>query len=238
MKIVSMLYMTKTAPSKNFVSIRVSGGGTNVWAYAISADTYARIVNNSVDDETVDVIMGEYQAGQLVCWGIDASSDCSVTLDVAGNSTTLKIIGFCDEQSLSDVLKECNLPSSTPSFGYNSDEQERLGENFDLRKLNHVFLDAITWKDVTLELKLPVDACKFDQRKLSLLVCDMDVETELSELAYENGLLDGLEEDIIGVLYDGNKYFFESECVRSIHQRRCMVSRTDNGWEIDENIAL
>lgn len=222
--------------STDVVSIKVTGYGTNVWAYAISNETYDRICQDCGDDDPIDIIMSEYQAGQLVCWGIDASGDCIVTLDVAGASEELKVISLCDGQSLSDELEARNLPTSTPCIGYNSEEPEYLGAVFDLGNLDHVFLDSISWKNITLQLTLPVPASQFDRSKLSLLVCDMDCETELSALTYQNDVLDDLEEDIIGVIYDGKKYFFESECMRSFDQSRCIVSRTDDGWEINEEV--
>lgn len=85
---------------------------------------------------------------------------------------------------------------------------------------------------------LPVEARDFDQRKLSLLVCDMDCETELSALTYQTGFLNDLEADIIGVLYDGKKYFFDAECKRSFQQRRIIVSRADDDWEINEEVTI
>jgi len=229
---------SKKNPSTDFVSIKVTGYGTNVWAYAISNETYDRISQDSGDDDPVDFIMHEYKAGQLVCWGIDASGDCTVTLDVAGASEELKVISLYDGLSLSDELKARNLPTSTPCIGYNSEEPEQLGAVFDLSNFSHVFLDSISWKNIALQLTLPVLARQFDRSKLSLLVCSMDCETELSSLTYQNDLLDGLEEDIIGVIYDGQKYFFESECKRNSDQSRCIVSRTDDGWAINEEVSF
>ena len=85
---------------------------------------------------------------------------------------------------------------------------------------------------------MPIAARDFDLRKLSLLVCDMDCETELSALTFQTGFLNGLEADIIGVIYDGKKYFFQSECKRALEQRRYIVGRTDDGWEIDEKVTI
>lgn len=229
---------SKENPIIDVVSIKVTGYGTNVWAYAISNETYDRICQDSGDDDPVDVIMSEYQAGQLVCWGIDASGDCTVTLDVAGASEELKVISLYDGQTLTDELEARNLPTSTPCIVYDSDEPEYLGDVFDLSDFSHVFLDSISWKDITLQLTLPVPSSKFDRNKLSLLVCNTDSGTELCKITYEKGLLDGLEEDIIGVVYDGKKYFFESECMRDFHQSRCIVSRTDDGWEINEEVSF
>ncbi len=222
--------------STDVVSIKVTGYGTNVWAYAISNETYDRICQDCGDDDPIDIIMSEYQAGQLVCWGIDASGDCIVTLDVAGTSEELKVISLYDGLSLSDELEARNLPNSTPCIGHDSDEPEYLGDVFDLSDFSHVFLDSIAWKNITLELSLPVRASDFDRHKLSLLVCSTDSGTELCKITYEKGLLDGLEEDIIGVIYDGKKYFFNSKCMRDFGQSRCIVSRTDDGWEINEEV--
>jgi len=224
--------------SSDLVSIKVTGDGANVWAYAIDAETYARISEDCGDEDPVDVIMDEYQVGQLVCWGIDESSGCTVSMDVAGKSTLLKIVHTYDGYDIDEAVKDRNLSASTPIIEYNSDAAERLGAVFDLSDLSHVFVDSITWKDITLQLTLPVVARDFDQRKLSLLVCGMDSETELSALTYQTGLLNGLEADIIGVIYDGKKYFFQSECKRAFQQRRYIVGRTDDGWEIDEKVTI
>ena len=130
----------------DFVSIRVTGDGANVWAYAFNAETYARISNDCGDEDPVDVIMGEYQAGQLVCWGIDASSNCAVSLEVAGKSTLLKIVNTYDGYDIGEAVKDCNLSASTPIIECNSDAAERLGDVFDLSDLSHVFLDSISGK--------------------------------------------------------------------------------------------
>ena len=115
---------------------------------------------------------------------------------------------------------------------------EWLGDNFDLSNFNHVFLDSIEWRYITLKMTLPVNARDFDLRKLSLIVCKIDSGTELCRLTYNQGLLAGLEEDIIGVIYDGKKYFFEPESDDMYSECSYILSRTDDGWEVDDAIAL
>jgi len=229
--------LTKKIINKS-VSITVNGSGTNVWAYEISDETYARITQDTEDEDPVNIIMEEYQEGQLVCWGIDVMDVSTVTLNLAGKSKELTIIKTDEDCSLTEALKDSKMRVSSPFIEYNSDTKKQLGENFDLSKFNHVYLESIGWKDITLELTLSVNAIDFDRRKLSLLVCDMDVETELSELTYQKGLLDYQEEDIIGVIYDGKKYLFDSDCYGSFSVSRRILNRTDDGWEIDEAVAL
>jgi len=232
--------MAKTIPTdkikNNTVSIRVSGSGTNVWAYEISNETYARISKDTEDEDPVDIIMEEYQNGQLVCWGIDVMHVSTVTLDLAGKTKELKIIETYEGFSLSEALKDNEMRTSSLFIEYNKDTAEQLGENFDLSKFNHVFLDSISWKDISLELTLPVDVSDFDRRKLSLLVCATDSGTELCRLTYDKGLIEDIEEDIIGVIYDGKKYLFDSQCDRNFSQNRQILSRTDDGWEIDDAV--
>lgn len=236
--------MSKSKPSKkiinNTVSIRVSGSGTNVWACTINNDTYSRISQNNTDedDAPADIIKSEYQAGQLVCWGLDLSNVDTLSLDLAGKIKELKIIETDEDVSLSEALKESKMRVSSPFIECNKDKGEWLGDNFDLSNFNHVFLESIEWKYITLALTLPVDARDFDRRKLSLLVCDVDSGTELSRLTYNQGLLAGLEEDIIGVIYDGKKYFFEPESDDMYSECSYILSRTDDGWEVDDAIAL
>lgn len=236
--------MSKSKPSKkiinNTVSIRVSGSGTNVWACTINNDTYSRISQNNTDedDDPADIIKSEYQAGQLVCWGLDLSNVDTLSLDLAGKIKELKIIETDEDVSLSEALKESKMRVSSPFIECNKDKGEWLGDNFDLSNFNHVFLESIEWKYITLALTLPVDARDFDRRKLSLLVCDVDSGTELSRLTYNQGLLAGLEEDIIGVIYDGKKYFFEPESDDMYSECSYILSRTDDGWEVDDAIAL
>jgi hypothetical protein len=236
--------MAKLIPTdkikNNTVSIRVSGSGTNVWACTINNDTYSRISQNNTEenDDPADIIKSEYQAGQLVCWGLDLSDTESVTLDLAGKIKELKIIETHEDISLSEALKDSNMRSSSLFIECNKVTAEQLGEKFDLSKINHVFLESIEWRYITLALTLPVDARDFDRRKLSLLVCDVDSGTELCRLTYNQGLLAGLEEDIIGVIYDGKKYFFEPESDDMYSERSYILSRTDDGWEVDDAIAL
>lgn len=236
--------MSKSKPSKkiinNTVSIRVSGSGTNVWACTINNDTYSRISQNNTeeDDDPADIIKSEYQAGQLVCWGLDLSDVDTVSLDLAGKIKELKIIETDEDVSLSEALKESKMRVSSPFIECNKDKGEWLGDNYDLSNFNHVFLESIEWKYITLALTLPVDARDFDRRKLSLLVCDVDSGTELSRLTYNQGLLAGLEEDIIGVIYDGKKYFFEPESDEMYSECSYILSRTDDGWEVDDAIAI
>lgn len=236
--------MSKSKPSKkiinNTVSIRVSGSGTNVWACTINNDTYSRISQNNTDedDDPADIIKSEYQAGQLVCWGLDLSNVDTLSLDLAGKIKELKIIETDEDVSLSEALKESKMRVSSPFIECNKDKGEWLGDNFDLSNFNHVFLESIEWKYITLALTLPVDARDFDRRKLSLLVCDVDSGTELSRLTYSQGLLAGLEEDIIGVIYDSKKYFFEPESDEMYSECSYILSRTDDGWEVDDAIAL
>lgn len=236
--------MSKSKPSKkilnNTVSLRVSGSGTNVWACTINNDTYSRISQNNKeeDDDPADIIKSEYQAGQLVCWGLDLSDVDTVSLDLAGKIKELKIIETNEDVSLSEALKERNMRVSSPFIECNKDKGEWLGDNFDLSNFNHVFLESIEWKYITLALTLPVDARAFDRRKLSLLVCDVDSGTELCRLTYNQGLLAGLEEDIIGVIYDGKKYFFKPESDDMYSECSYILSRTDDGWEVDDAITL
>ena len=218
------------------VSIRVNGSGTNVWAYAISDETYARISQNAEDEDPVDTIMAEYTAGQLVCWGIDVIDVSTVTLNLAGKSKELKIINTHEDYSISEALKDSKMRASAPFIEFNSDTKEQLGKNFDLGNINHVYLESIEWRYIRLELTLPGVASDFDRSKISLLACDMDSGTELCRLTYDKGLIAGLEEDIIGVAYDGKKYFFDSECDRSFSENRYILSRTDDGWEINEAV--
>lgn len=236
--------MAKSIPTdeikNNTVSIRVRGSGTNVWAYTINNDTYSRISQNNTDDDDdpADIIKSEYQAGQLVCWGLDLSDVDTVSLDIAGKIKELKIIETDEDVSLSEALKESKMRISSPFIECNKSKGEWLGDNFDLSNFNHVFLESIEWKYITLALTLPVNARDFDRRKLSLLVCDVDSGTELSRLTYNQGLLAGLEEDIIGVIYDGEKYFFEPESDDMYSECSYILSRTDDGWEVDDAIAL
>lgn len=232
--------MSKSLPSNKImnkiVSIRVSGSGTNVWAYALSDETYTRIAQDNEDENPVDIIMSEYLAGQLVCWGIDVDDASTVTLHSAGKSKELKIIKTHEDYSISEALKDRKIRSSEPFIEFNSDTKEQLGENFDLSNFNHVYIESIEWRDIKLELTLPVNSREFDRCKISLLACDMDSGTELSQLTYEQGLLAGVEEDIIGIAYEGKKYFFNSECNRSFTEDRYILSRTDDGWEINEAV--
>jgi hypothetical protein len=243
--------MAKSIPTdkikNNTVSIRVSGSGNNVWACTINDDTYSRILQNSEKEEDeeeeeeedpADIIKSEYQAGQLVCWGLDVMYAGTVTLNLDGKSKELKIINTHEGYSISEALKDSKMRASSPFIELNSDTKEQLGENFDLSKFNHVFLELIECKYITLELTLPVDARDFDRRKLSLLVCDVDSGTELCRLTYNQGLLGSLEEDIIGVIYDGKKYFFEPESDEVYKECSYILSRTDDGWEVDDAIAL
>ena len=180
--------MAKSIPTdeikNNTVSIRVRGSGTNVWAYTINNDTYSRISQNNTDDDDdpADIIKSEYQAGQLVCWGLDLSDVDTVSLDIAGKIKELKIIETDEDVSLSEALKESKMRISSPFIECNKSKGEWLGDNFDLSNFNHVFLESIEWKYITLALTLPVNARDFDRRKLSLLVCDVDSGTELSRL--------------------------------------------------------
>ena len=230
----------------NTFSIRVSGSGTNVWACTINDDTYSRISQKSEkeegdeeeEDDPADIIKSEYQAGQLVCWGLDLSDVDTVTLDLAGKIKELKIIETDEDISLSEALKDSKMRASSPFIEFNSDTKEQLGENFDLSKFNHVFLELIECKYITLELTLPVDARDFDRSKISLLACDMDSGTALCRLTYDKGLVAGLEEDIIGVIYDGKKYFFKPESDEVYSECSYILSRTDDGWEVDDAIAL
>lgn len=232
--------MTKphsTSASKNsHVKITVTGSGTNIWAYAIANETYSRIAEDAQDEDPADVIMAEYQAGQLVCWGIDPSGNCTVTIEIEDKKIHPRIVRTYDGYSIAEALKSLGISKSAPFIEFNSDQREELGSVFDLSNLNHVYLDAVTWKNITLHLELPITARNFDQRKLTLLACDMDTETELAELSYQNDLLDGLEEDIIGVIYDGKKYFFESHSSNATHQERSMLSRTSDGWKINDQV--
>ena len=220
------------------VAIKVNGSGTNVWAYAISDETYARITQDTDEEDPVDIIMGEYKAGQLVCWGIDVSAIDNITLDLGGKIKELKIIQTHEDYSLSEALKDNRMRNSSHFIECKEDTCEWLGDNFDLRNFNHVFLDSIEWKDIKLELSLPVSAIDFDRQKLSLLVCKIDSVTELCRLTYNQGLLAGLEEDIIGVIYDGKKYFFDSVCDRSFSENRYILSRSEDGWEINEEVEF
>ena len=230
----------------NTVSIRVSGSGTNVWACTINDDTYSRISQKSEkeeedeedEDDPADIIKSEYQAGQLVCWGLDVMYARTVTLNLAGKSKELKIIHTHEDYSISEALKDSKMRASSPFIEFNSDTKEQLGENFDLSKFNHVFLELIECKYITLELTLPVDARDFDRSKISLLACDMDSGTALCRLTYDKGLVAGLEEDIIGVIYDGKKYFFKPESDEVYSECSYILSRTDDGWEVDDAIAL
>ena len=237
--------MAKSIPTdkikSNTVSIRVSGSGTNVWVCTINNDTYSRISQNSEEeeeDDPADIIKSEYQAGQLVCWGLDLSDVETVTLDLAGKIKELKIIETDEDISLSEALKDSKMRASSPFIECNKDKGEWLGDNFNLSNFNHVFLESIEWRYITLKLNLPVNARDFDQRKLSLLVCKIDSGTELCRVTYNQGLLAGLEEDIIGVIYDGKKYFFEPESDDMYSECSYIISRTDDGWEVDDAIAL
>jgi hypothetical protein len=240
--------MAKSKPTDKIknktVSIRVSGRGTNVWACTINNDTYSRISQNSEkeeeeeEDDLADIIRSEYQAGQLVCWGLDLSDVDTVTLDLAGKIKELKIIETDEDISLSEALKDSKMRASSPFIECNKDKGEWLGDNFDLSNFNHVFLDSIEWRYITLKLTLSVNARDFDLRKLSLLVCKIDSGTELCRLTYNKGLLAGLEEDIIGVIYDGKKYSFEPESDDMYSQCSYVLSRTDDGWKVDDAIAL
>lgn len=238
--------MAKSTPTdkikSNTVSIRVSGSGTNVWVCTINNDTYSRISQNSEEeeeeDDPADIIKSEYQAGQLVCWGLDLSDVETVTLDLAGKIKELKIIETDEDTSLSEALKDSKMRASSPFIECNKDKGEWLGDNFNLSNFNHVFLESIEWRYITLKLNLPVNAKDFDQRKLSLLVCKIDSGTELCRVTYNQGLLAGLEEDIIGVIYDGKKYFFEPESDDMYSECSYILSRTDDGWEVDDAIVL
>ena len=120
----------------NTVSIRVSGSGTNVWACTINDDTYSRISQKSEkeegdeeeEDDPADIIKSEYQAGQLVCWGLDVMYARTVTLNLAGKSKELKIIHTYEDYSISEALKDSKMRASSPFIEFNSDTKEQLGE--------------------------------------------------------------------------------------------------------------
>jgi hypothetical protein len=226
-----------TNSTKNLVQVLATGFGSNVWAYAINDETYAQLLKLDEPFEMEDLILSEYKAGQLVCWGPDVSNSCSIKININGNEKELSIIFTDEDCPLAEELAARKIGKSEPYIEFNRDNKRWLGETFNLNGLNHVFLHSITWKDMKLELELPINPAKFKYEKIKLLACELDSGFDLARITYDNGLLDGQEEDVIGVEYDGRAYYFESsEASHSIHESRCIVSRGIEGWRINDNI--
>lgn len=232
--------MSKKSPinlSKNLVQVVATGNGSNVWAYAIDDETFAQLLELDEPFEMEDLILSKYKAGQLVCWGPDASNSCSIKINANGTEKELRIVTTDENWTLAEELTALNIGKAEPHIEFNRDNKRLLGETFDLTDLNHVFLHSITWKDLRLELELPITSAKFKFEKIKLLACELDSGFDLARLTYDNGLLDGQEEDVIGVEYDGTAYYFKSsEAYHSIHESRCIVSRSPKGWTINEDV--
>jgi hypothetical protein len=223
--------------SKNLVQVVANGNGSNVWAYAIDDQTYAQLLELAEPFEMEDLILNKYKAGQLVCWGPDASNSCALKVNTNGIEQELRIVTTDENWTLTEELEALKIGKSEPYIEFNRDNKRWLGETFNLTGLNHVFLHSITWKDMKLELELPINPAKFKYEKIKLLACELDSGFDLARITYDNGLLDGQEEDVIGVEYGGRAYYFESsEASHSIHESRCIVSRGIDGWRINKNI--
>lgn len=243
---------SRTPPS-NTVRVTIQGSGKNIWAYALSDAQYKRVQKNlrPGGEEAIALIQSDYEAGALICWGVGADQypKPKVTLNIAGKQIEYMIAHVDDDEISDDIIKDLRENEEIADdqaivFYYNKTmeglEDIDWGDNrltgFALEKSNHIVMEVIDWKKTTLSVEIPVDPKDFDIKKFFIVVRQMDSSGEMSSLVYPHEMADGWptgENDIIGILYDGEKYKFEAESSGAQARRWWAFMRDGSDWEED-----
>jgi len=236
----------------NTVRVTIEGSGKNIWAYALSDAQYKRVQKNlrPEGEEAIDLIQSDNKASALICWGVGADQypTPKVELNIAGKQIEYNIAGVDADEISDEIIKDLRENEEIPDdqsivFYYNKTieglEDIDWGDNrltgFSLEKCNHIFMEVIDWEKTKLSVEIPVDPKDFDIKKFFIFVRDMDSGGEMSSLVYTHEMADGWptgENQIIGIVYDGEKYRFEAES--SGGARRWLAFKRDRGdWEED-----
>lgn len=217
--------------------IAVEGPGTRVWAYRIDAETYARLARNDNDDDPMELVKRGAKGDFLVCWGLDVSSAPPLTLAGVGDHP-LPIVKTWEGYGPAEACADSGIDPGAPFIEYDAERRIYLGDDVDLRGVDHVVLECLPCGRIALSLDLPIPLQEVDREKLFLLARDMDSGTELCELAYRQDLLNGTEEDIVGVIYDGVSHFFRGDLGSPGRADYWLLSRSPDGWAVNHDVLL
>jgi len=239
-------------PPSNTVRVTIQGDGKNIWAYALSDAQYKRVQKNlrPGGEEAIDLIQEDNEASALICWGVGADQYPSpkVELNIAGKQIEFNIAGVDEDEISDETIKDLRENGEIPDdqsivFYYNKTmeglEDIDWGGNrltgFALEKCNYIFMEVIDWKKTKLSVEIPVNPKDFDIKKIFIFVRDMDSGGEMSSLVYPHEMADGWptgEKQIIGIVYDGEKYRFEAESSGGA-RRWLAFMRDGSDWEDD-----
>lgn len=226
--------------------IEVKGSGTNIWAYAISDETFARLPELDSQEDQIDLIRDEHiGGGELITWGINLGGQREPKLIVKLKDVTLEIdqlVRTDESLTLEEEAEDSGFDMST-CIEVNETDRVNLGMSLEdaLAGLEpRAFLiEATFFKQILLWVDIPING-EFNIRDLRLIVNDMDTETLLSAATYQLGLLDcvhdGEENALIGMIYKGEQYLFECDSYGGQGTEFTLVENTDG--DLFENDAI
>jgi len=188
----------------NKVYVEIIATGTQVYAYLIDEQILDALKNNCEDDSALNFIQDNAKAGFLVCHGADIDETETATIIVNDEKTeTVALIYTYEDDGLEERLKYRKVKRDECLFASEDDNTE-LGEDTDLSSAEYLVLEMAEYRNGLLRGQLEVESENITASELSLIVCDMDVETELSAACYGLGLVDA-EHDIQQLKCKGNK---------------------------------
>ena len=120
---------------------------------------------------------------------------------------------------------------------YSIAKADLLGDIFRLGKSKHLVFETTTFTKTVLKATIP-SLDKFDAKDLTLLIRSMDVDTALSKAFYGLQISEGMEQDIIGVSYQGDRYFFECSSSGGSDTQYLVTNLNGNKWEYDYSASL
>lgn len=219
------------------VEMRVSG--TNVWAYALDNDGVDALQEVS-QESAIDIVRTKYVSGSLLTWGVDRSLDPppSVAILLEGSQVPL----FRTLTNLEDWELEESSQSASDYIRISDTDQIEIGREMetevDMSSIKAIALESIFFEKILLWAEFDIEG-PFDAELLRLYDNTMDCDTELSQALYPLGLPqcvgDGEENAILGVVYDGQKVQFESECSLGSPAELALIVRDDDGdWSFSD----
>ena len=184
----------KAKPEGHRLEISFSGSGTQAYAYVVKSEFISKWkqAQDNEEDFDVSIELDEYAIDSYrVCMGMNEEPEIKIELD----GKEIECDGIMGEDCEGDYEpEEWDYLLKTKGI-------EAMGEGFEIPEDCHFVIEVIEYDYGVLHTSIDITESTIKPSEISVLTRDVDTTAELSRATYENGLLNGVEGDMVQIKY-------------------------------------